>query len=453
MLGTMNLASQPLYTQFRHNANAAVAFLRERGSGVAVAALFHAEVGDIDLVWGETSEDERNKGFGLAKLIRWHPEALHDLQGFISKLHVHQVHRKKGEIHLTDGKDLRAGIKLTWNGKTQHWLITAYDKKNASGSRSTPAVLDKASGLTTASPDTAGNFILGFERPSVNEDDVMQTPIIRYNLKDRGRKHTGQERNFNIKAISDAINGKSCQEMIETRGMIGFYGHLPRVRYGMAPVEAGIEGGKYAPVEPAFVTTYLKADYNGNVEHRAEFLDTASGKLALKLWDSKVGGFSSAIDQNKPEFFGFDYVISPNFVSNSFRGVSLDSALCEGGTCGLSCCDVDAAILEEQQAGMMALLDSVNMNYDAVQDVMDSLKRENASLRKSLSRHQAAEANRKRIKPSVMRAERMVLDAAEFKSANLVLPQGMKEQIKQSAQEQFDYGRMVSALTGGKYRV
>jgi len=263
MLGAMNLADQPLYTQFRHNAKAAVAFLRERGSGVAVAALFHAEVGDIDLVWGETSEDARNKGFGLAKLIRWHPEALHDLQGFISKLHVHQVHRKKGEIHLTDGKDLRAGIKLTWNGKTQHWLITAYDKKNTSGSRSTPAVLDDVSGLTTASPDTAGNTILGFEPPSVNEDDVMQTPLITYNLKERGRKHRGVERNFNIPKIVAAVNSPACQERVQNRDMIGFYGHWPRVKFGMNPAEGGIADGKAQAVEPALVTTHLVAHSDG----------------------------------------------------------------------------------------------------------------------------------------------------------------------------------------------
>ena len=156
----------------------------------------------------------------------------------------------------------------------------------------------------------------------------MQTPIIRYNLKDRGRSHTGQRRNFNIKAICDAINGPACQETVSARGMIGFYGHLPRVRYGMAPVEGGIEGGKYAPVEPAIVTTYLKADYDGNVEHRAEFLDTAAGRLAAKLWEEKVGGFSSAIDQARPEFFGFDYVAQPNYLNNSFRGVVLDDVSC-----------------------------------------------------------------------------------------------------------------------------
>ena len=118
----------------------------------------------------------------------------------------------------------------------------------------------------------------------------METPVIRYNLKDRGRKHVGQPRNFNIKAICDAINGPACQERVATRGLVGYYGHMPRIRFGMSPVEGVLDNGKYVPIEPAFVTTYLKADYDGNVEHRAEFLDTAAGRLAAKLFDSKMGG-------------------------------------------------------------------------------------------------------------------------------------------------------------------
>ena len=55
---------------------------------------------------------------------------------------------------------------------------------------------------------------------------------------------------------------------------------MPRIRFGMSPVEGVLDNGKYVPIEPAFVTTYLKADYDGNVEHRAEFLDTAAGRLA-----------------------------------------------------------------------------------------------------------------------------------------------------------------------------
>ncbi|VVE27082.1 hypothetical protein PCO31111_03457 [Pandoraea communis] len=160
----------PVFTQYRHNAKGAIAALMKAGGGVAIAALYHPEIGDIDLRWGYTSDDGRAHGAGLAKLIRWHPEVLNDLQGFISGLTVYQNHKRKGEIHLSDGKDARAGVKLTWNGRTGHWLATAYVKKKASASKGTSAAMDDVFGPTTATPNNAGTQILGFETGGVNGD-------------------------------------------------------------------------------------------------------------------------------------------------------------------------------------------------------------------------------------------------------------------------------------------
>ena len=211
---------------------------------------------------------------------------------------------------------------------------------------------------------------------------MTTTPIIRYNLKDRGRKHMGQERNFNIRAICDAINSPRCQERVSTRGMAGYYGHLPRIRHGMNPMEGVIDGGKYVPVEPAFVTTYLKADYDGNVEHRAEFLDTAAGQLARKLFDGKMGGFSSAIDTGKPEFYGLDYVLEPNFVGNSFRGVVLDDVG------GMAYDDVLNAERQEvaQARAIVTLLDSVHAERESTSAVIERLQEENEQLLSMLAR-------------------------------------------------------------------
>lgn len=247
---------------------------------------------------------------------------------------------------------------------------------------------------------------------------MTTTPTIRYNLKERGRKHMGQERNFNVRAICDAINGPACQERVSTRGMAGYYGHLPRIRHGMNPMEGVIDSGKYVPVEPAFVTTYLKADYDGNVEHRAEFLDTAAGKLAQKLFESKMGGFSTAIDTAKPEFFGLDYVIEPNFVNNSYRGVVLDSA-------SMTYDDVMQAEVDEQTHGMIALLDSINAERSSSQAVIDHLQEENEQLLSMLAKtgtpvSQVLDCvSVLPIAVSTDAADRLVRDAAVFRAAEL----------------------------------
>lgn len=277
----------------------------------------------------------------------------------------------------------------------------------------------------------------------------METPVIRYNLKDRGRKHVGQPRNFNIKAICDAINGPACQERVATRGLVGFYGHMPRVRFGMSPVEGVLDNGKYVPIEPAFVTTYLKADYDGNVEHRAEFLDTAAGRLAAKLFDSKMGGFSSAIDTNKPEFHGLDYVLEPNFIQNSYRGVVLDDAM-SGNIGELTYDDVYAAEQDEQAQAMTVLLDSVNAEREASSAVIERLQSENEQLLSMLAK--------KGVDPSSVldavsvlpvavsndAAERMQRDAEFFQHA--ALPSFVEPQADISEQVPL-YGRLL-----GKFR-
>ena len=226
---------------------------------------------------------------------------------------------------------------------------------------------------------------------------TISTPMIQYSLKDRGRKHTGQVRNFNTKLICDAINSPACQEMVSSRGMIGYYGHFPRVRFGMMPSEGGMDGGKYVPVDPAFVTTHLSATPDGTIRHQAEFLDTAAGLVAAKAWNSMVGGFSSAIDEAKPQFFGFDYVLQPNYLGNSFRGVVLDDVM--GGKFGeLTYDDIYAAEQDEQKQAMVVLLDSLERERNVSSETIERLQQENEQMLSMLTK--------KGIDPS------MVLDAA-----------------------------------------
>lgn len=203
------------------------------------------------------------------------------------------------------------------------------------------------------------------------------TPIITFNLKDRGRKYRGKERNFNIRALYAAINGPECQERVANRDMLGFFGHWPRVRFGLNPAEGGIAEGKAHAVEPAIVTTMLRAHMDGTIEHQAEFLDTTTGQIAQRMYASRVGGFSSAIDPGRPEFFGFDYVNEPNYSTN--RGHVLDDV----GS--MSYDDVFAAEQDEQNKAMLALLDSAHNERDLAHEALERLQIENEQLLSILS--------------------------------------------------------------------
>lgn len=151
-----------------------------------------------------------------------------------------------------------------------------------------------------------------------------RTGKIRYNLRDRGFKAFGNPRKFNVPLVKQIVNSEAVQEQIASRSLVGFYGHWPRVKFGAIAEEGGMDGKNQVNVEPAIVTVYAKAYDDGTIEHEQEFLDTDAGEKARKAYNSRVGGFSSVINEPRRIFGGMDYVFAPNYRDN--RGYVLDSA-------------------------------------------------------------------------------------------------------------------------------
>lgn len=196
------------------------------------------------------------------------------------------------------------------------------------------------------------------------------TEIIRYNLRERGRKHRGTPRKFNIPALVAEINGPAVQERVKHRDMLGYYGHWPRQVFGINPKEGGIVDGKVVHIEPAFVTTYLKAFDDGTVEHRTEFYDNAPGRAAEALYDNKAGGWSSAIIESSNSFFGFDYVLEPNFTANRGYAVAMDGV---GADAALTLDDVQAYY--DSTLEIVAMLDGVAANNERLRGEIDRAHR------------------------------------------------------------------------------
>lgn len=202
----------------------------------------------------------------------------------------------------------------------------------------------------------------------------MKTEILKYNLFDRGRKHTGQDRsNVDVHAMIKRINDNDTQEMVNTGSLLGYYGHQIRQRFGMRPPETAMIDGQKITLEPALKTIYLKAFPDGTVEHQAEFLNNESGNFAAKQYKANIGGFSTAVSylQNGlkliPRFFaGFDYVFQPNYATNIGNGVLLDGLYC----------DAEHALFDSLentnplQAQLIQALDSaIVQNYDHIHQI------------------------------------------------------------------------------------
>lgn len=105
----------------------AIAFLKKRKSGEAIGALYHPEIGDIDLVWGYEGTG-RSDGFGLAKLVKYHPEVVSNLQGILSEMVISS--RSDTRIQLESSK-YKAAIRLTWDVEKKTWLLTAFEKESS----------------------------------------------------------------------------------------------------------------------------------------------------------------------------------------------------------------------------------------------------------------------------------------------------------------------------------
>lgn len=199
--------------------------------------------------------------------------------------------------------------------------------------------------------------------------------------------------------------------------------------------------GLIPKVVPAFVTTYLKANPDGTIEHKADFANTDTGLAASKLFQSRMGGFSSAIDERKPEFFGFDYVLEPNFTTN--RGYSLDDVS------SMTLDDVEAAIQDEQMRGMIALLDSVSSERERANEVIERLSAENEHLLSMLAAKGigATALDSAAVLPvavSLDAVERIKRDSSLFRSASL--PSFIEPQEAQPEKQPL-YDRLLGKFT------
>jgi hypothetical protein len=216
----------------------------------------------------------------------------------------------------------------------------------------------------------------------------MKTARIKYNVTERGRKHTGQARRFDTMTLCDIVNSPRTQERVKHGDMFGYFGHWPRIHFGMNPSEGGVVNGKQVAIEPAFRTVFLNADQAGNVEHEAEFLDTPHGRVASRLYTQNSGGFSSAIDTRKrngvdipTDFYGFDYVLEPNYTTNRGHKVALDSANSEELQVLFDTAAFDSAMSFKVLDG---LYEALQEDHTRSLQTMSALELENVELRSML---------------------------------------------------------------------
>ncbi len=123
-----DLEDQIEYTEFKGKWKEAIAFLQEVEHGIAVAALYHPKIGEIDLVWGNYKEENRvSSGHGLSKIIVKHPEVITNMQPIILNMKAEYINQKVG--YKLVGYGFKGNVRLIYNGEARRWLMTLFEKE------------------------------------------------------------------------------------------------------------------------------------------------------------------------------------------------------------------------------------------------------------------------------------------------------------------------------------
>lgn len=163
-----------IYNQFRGNAKAAIVFLKKVRGGEAVGALHHKDIGDIDLVWGKEGTGHSD-GYGLSKLVKYHPEVLDNLQEILNDMRV--VSSSKNRVNL-ESETHKAGVRLTWDGERKSWLLTAFKKETSASDKRTDTA------ATSLEGDTALSQTEGSAAKIDNSSETAKENGEKFSLKD-----------------------------------------------------------------------------------------------------------------------------------------------------------------------------------------------------------------------------------------------------------------------------
>jgi len=126
------------YTEYYHKGIEALEKVLQEKKGQVVGAFTRADIGDIDVVWG-------NEKIGLQKIITKHLNdfepfgageqgVIHGIGEIVDKGTLKENNGVNTITYEKDGRSFRVGLTKGWNGKGENqWIITAYEENTGSG--------------------------------------------------------------------------------------------------------------------------------------------------------------------------------------------------------------------------------------------------------------------------------------------------------------------------------
>ncbi|EJF7502882.1 hypothetical protein M8562_001794, partial [Campylobacter upsaliensis] len=136
------------YAEFYRDGKGAVEKLLAEKQGQVSGAFYKEGLGEIDLVWGEAGSG-KSDGFGLAKIVKYHPEVIDKLDDIIANTSI--VKESDNRYHL-ENENYKLAIRKDFEGEKTNWLLTAFEKKDSIARRRTdlPSTQSEAEKTTSA---------------------------------------------------------------------------------------------------------------------------------------------------------------------------------------------------------------------------------------------------------------------------------------------------------------
>jgi hypothetical protein len=170
----------------------------------------------------------------------------------------------------------------------------------------------------------------------------LKTVTDRFSLVEKIRRYTPQNnRNYVFDSVRRTLNSPATKERIALGEMYGYFGHGRRAMHyektnslNLPEISVVMVDGKPVVLEnvPSNRTIEVSIDDNGIVSHTQEILDTEPGRIVQGMEQSGAGGWSWATNGADDKvsvvrsFHGFDYVLTPNFISLDKKSMMLESA-------------------------------------------------------------------------------------------------------------------------------
>lgn len=212
-----------IYNQFRGNAKAAIEFLKKVRGGEAVGALHHKDIGDIDLVWGKEGTGHSD-GYGLSKLVKYHPEVLDNLQEILNDMRV--VSSSRNRVNL-ESETHKAGVRLTWDGERKSWLLTAFKKETSASDKRTDTAATSLEGDTALSQTEGSAAKIDNSSETAKENgEKVGSEGIKFSLKDEKIKSIAEKFGVNeddVAMYANAVERGSTAEAARVRANIKRY--------------------------------------------------------------------------------------------------------------------------------------------------------------------------------------------------------------------------------------